>query len=153
MLSKVVQGEKLVIIDASNLVLGRLASVIARLLLSGESVVVVNAEKAVITGARSAIIDDAHAKLEIRTLGSKSKSPKHPRRPDGIVRRTVRGMLPRDKQKGKDAFSRLRVHIGVPEDVDASAVVRPKVAESRSMIRLTTVGEVAQSMGWKPLGE
>jgi len=149
-LAKTVRGENTVIIDASNLVLGRLASIVAKRLLSGESVVVVNAEKAVVTGARSSIFADAHAKLEIRTLGSKKKSPKHPRRPDGIVRRTVRGMLPRDKQRGKDAFSRLRVYIGVPEDVDTTKVLRTKAAESRSMTRPTTVGEIAQSIGWKP---
>jgi len=148
-LAETLPAEKAVIIDASNLVLGRLASIVAKLLLSGRSVVVVNAEKAVVTGARSMILEEAHSRLEIRTLGSKSKSPRHPRRPDGILRRTVRGMLPRDKEKGKEAFSRLRVHIGVPEEVDTSTVMRPRGAESRSMIRLTTVGEIAQSMGWK----
>jgi large subunit ribosomal protein L13 len=139
------------VIDASNLILGRLASLVAKHLLSGETVVVVNAEKAVVSGARSSILKEAQARLEIRTLGSKSKSPKHPRRPDGIVRRTVRGMLPRGKEKGKDAFSRLRVYIGVPKNLDTATVIRPEGAESRSMIRLTTVGEIAQSMGWKPL--
>lgn len=143
--------EKLIIIDASNLVLGRLASIVAKHLLSGESVVVVNAERAVVTGARTMILGEAHSRLGTRTLGSKSKSPKHPRRPDGIVRRTVRGMLPREKEKGKGAYSRLRVYIGVPEDIDTASTVRPKEAENRSMIRLTTVGEIAQSMGWKPM--
>jgi len=140
-----------IIIDASNLILGRLASIVAKHLLSGRSVVVVNAEKALVTGARSSILEEAHAKLEIRTLGSKSKSPKHPRRPDGILRRTVRGLLPRDKEKGKDAFSRLRVYIGVPENIDTATVIRPKAAENRSMTRSTTVGEIAQSMGWRPM--
>jgi len=150
-LAETLPAEGPIIIDASNLILGRLASIVAKHLLSGRSVVVVNAEKALVTGARSSILGEAHARLEIRTLGSKSKSPKHPRRPDGIVRRTVRGMLPRDKEKGKDAFFRLRVYIGVPEDVDTAIVVRPKAAESRSMTRLTTVGEIAQSMGWRPM--
>jgi len=150
-LAKTIPTEKPVIIDASNLVLGRLASMVAKNLLSDKAVVVVNAEKAVVTGARSSILKDAHARLKIRNLGSKSKSPKHPRRPDGIVLRTVRGMLPRDKEKGKLAFSRLRVYIGVPEDIEASTAIKPKRAESRSMIKLTTVGEIAESMGWRPM--
>ena len=149
-MAKTLLAEKPVVIDASNLILGRLASIVAKHLLSGESVVVVNAEKAVVTGERSSILKEAHTRLEIRTHGSKSKSPKHPRRPDGIIRRTVRGMLPREKEKGKAAFSHLRVYIGVPGDIDTPTAVRPRMAESRSMIRLTTVGEIAQSIGWKP---
>ena len=43
------------IIDASNLLLGRLASIIAKRLLSGEEIIVVNAEKAVISGNRENI--------------------------------------------------------------------------------------------------
>lgn len=149
-MAKTVSEKKLVIIDASNLILGRLASVVAKYLLSGKSVVVVNAENAVVTGERKSIVKEAHARLEIRTLGSKTKSPKHPRRPDGLIRRTVRGMLPRDKPRGKDAFSRLKVYIGVPKEVDTTKTVKPKEAENKSLIRLMTVGEIAQSIGWKP---
>jgi large subunit ribosomal protein L13 len=149
-LPEAVPDVKLVVFDASNLVLGRLASITAKHLLSGGSVTVVNAEKAVVTGARLSILKAAHSRLEIRNLGSKTKSPKHPRMPDGIVRLTVRGMLPRDKTKGKDAYSRLKVFVGVPKYVDASAALRPKGAENKSMIRLITVGEIAQSIGWKP---
>ncbi len=140
---------KNVVIDASNLVLGRLASITAKHLLSGDSVVVVNAEKAIVTGSKELVLGEAHARLRIRNLGSKTKSPKHPRRPEGILRRTVRGMLPRDKPKGKDAFSRLKVYVGVPKDVDSSNAVRPEGTESNSPVRLTTLGEMAQSMGWK----
>ncbi len=41
------------VVDASGLILGRAASVIAKRLLNGESIVVVNAEKAVVTGSGS----------------------------------------------------------------------------------------------------
>ena len=142
---------KHLVIDASGLVLGRLASIAAKHLLMGTTLTIVNAEKAVVTGDRLAILKDAHKRLEIRNLGTKSKSPKHAHRPEGIVRRTIRGMLPRDKAKGKDAFSHLRVYSGAPDGVDFASAVKPREAENRSLVRLTTVGEIAQSIGWKPL--
>ena len=142
---------KHLVIDASGLVLGRLASVAAKYLLEGTMLTIVNAEKAVVTGDRLEIMREAHMELRIRNLGTKSKSPKHARRPEGIVRRTIRGMLPRDKAKGKDAFSHLRVYSGAPDGVDSASAVKPEEAENRSLVRLTTVGEIAQSIGWKPL--
>jgi len=44
------------VVDASGLVLGRAASLIAQRLLAGESIVVVNAEQAVVTGARASVL-------------------------------------------------------------------------------------------------
>ncbi len=149
-MAKPVSKEKLVIIDASNLILGRLASVAAKYLLSGKSVIVVNAENAIVTGKRTSILKEAQERLKIRNLGSKTKSPKHPRMPDGLLRRTIRGMLPRDKPRGKNALSRLKVYIGVPKEVDTTKAVKPKGAENKSLIRLLTVGEIAQNIGWEP---
>lgn len=150
-MSKDSKNGKPLVIDASGLIVGRLASVTAKHLISGDHVIIINVEKAVVTGARLAILQAAHEKLRIRNLGSKTKSPKHPRRPEGLVRRTIRGMLPMDKPKGKDAYSRLSVYIGAPETTNNEKATRPKEAENRSPVSLTTVGEIAQSIGWKPL--
>lgn len=142
------------VVDATGLILGRLASVVAKQLLMGERIVILNAEKALISGRRLSIIRAAKQRLERRTKGSKTKSPKHPRRPDGIVRRTVRGMLPWDKPRGHAAYKRLRVFIGVP--VDYAGVTPQSVPESRRSLTKTgviTIGEVAQSIGWKPAGD
>lgn len=50
------------IVDATGLVLGRLASVAAKSLLAGEEVKIVNAEKALITGSRDFIFKDLRTK-------------------------------------------------------------------------------------------
>jgi len=150
-LSKDSTYRKPLVIDASGLIVGRLASITAKHLISGNHVIIINAEKAVITGAHAAVLQAAKDKLRIRNRGSKAKSPKHPRRPEGLVRRTIRGMLPMDKAKGKDAYSRLSVFVGAPENTDHEKATRPKEAENKSPISLTTVGEIAQSIGWKPL--
>jgi ribosomal protein uL13 len=69
------------IINAEGLILGRMASIIAKKLLSGEEVIIVNAEKAVLSGKRKSKIREAKEFLEV---GYPRKGPFHYRRPDRI---------------------------------------------------------------------
>ena len=103
------------IIDAENLILGRLASFAAKSALAGEEIVIINAEKTVITGRREQIFERYKFK---RDVGDPIKGPFNPRMPDRIVRRTIRGMLPRKTLRGRDAFSKIQVFIGKPDDID-----------------------------------
>ena len=141
--------EHAIIIDAKGLVLGRMASVIARRLLQGETVIVVNAEKAVISGKKQSRVKEAKTFLEV---GHPRKGPFHPRRPDQIVRRTIRGMLPWKKPKGKQAYKRLRVFIKVPEEFRGKEVQTiPEVSADNLKCPYITVGELAKEIGWTPL--
>jgi len=104
----------MMIIDGTDLILGRMASEAAKMLLAGDTVVIVNAEKVVISGSKEAVF----AKYKkMRDCGDVYKGPFVSRMPDRLVRRTVRGMLPRKKAKGKEAFGKLSVYIGVPASV------------------------------------
>jgi large subunit ribosomal protein L13 len=107
------------IIDADNVVLGRVASVIAKRLLNGEEIVVVNAEKALILGSREHIINDY---LHKRARRHQRKGPFFPKKADQIFKRTVRGMLPYQKPRGREALKRLKVHIGVPPEFEGKKV-------------------------------
>jgi ribosomal protein L13 len=51
--------ERVAVIDATGLILGRMASHIAKRLLQGEKIIVVNAEKAAISGKRLSIVKEA----------------------------------------------------------------------------------------------
>lgn len=137
-----------IIIDASNLLLGRLSSIVAKQLLLGKYVTIVNSEKVVISGSRRSILESAKRNLRTRTLGAQSKAPKHPRRPEGIVRRTVRGMLPLDKAKGRAAYHRLRVFIEVPEALFKQGTITLPEAKARKGSVVLTVNEVAKNIGW-----
>jgi len=138
------------VIDASGLILGRMASVVAKRLLSGESIVIVNAEKATISGKRLSRVREAKAFLEV---GHPGKGPFHPRRPDQIVRRTVRGMLPHRLPKGQAAFKRLRVFLGVPlEFKDATFQTIPLADVGKLKCPYVTVGEFAKEIGYKAGG-
>lgn len=133
------------VIDASGLVLGRAASLIAQRLLKGEHVVVVNAEKAVVVGGRESILSNYR---ESRARGSVRKGPFYPRRPDRIFRRTVRGMLPYRHDRGREAFHRIMAYVGVPgefaslpRETLAPAQVRPSLRPPM------TLGEISRLLG------
>lgn len=100
------------IINAENMVLGRLSSFIAKKALLGEKVDVVNADKAVIIGSKKVILKKYNRK---RNLGEAHDKAIFPRAAERLVRRTIRGMLPYKHYKGKEAFKRVRCYIGVPE--------------------------------------
>ena len=146
LLAKLAKGQPLTVIDASDLILGRLASVVAKRLLSGESIVIVNAERAVLSGKRPSRVKEARAFLDV---GHPGKGPFHPRRPDQIIRRTIRGMLPHRQPKGQMAFKRLRVFLGVPADFkDATFQTVPEADASKLKCPYVTVGELAEEIGY-----
>ncbi len=139
----------MIIYDAEGHILGRLSSIIAKNLLEGEHVTVVNAEKAVISGNRKAIVIHYHKRVK---RGDPHKGPFFPRTPDGIFRRSVRGMLPMKKPKGKEAYKRLRVHIGVSEKLKNKEDSFQKVkaaAASRLKTKSVTLGKLSIDLGAK----
>ncbi|MEM4188407.1 MAG: 50S ribosomal protein L13 [Candidatus Hadarchaeum sp.] len=139
----------MIIIDGKDLVLGRLASFSAKRLLEGEKVVVLNAEQVIISGSKDATLESYQAWLETRNVANPRKGPQHPKRPEDIVRRAVRGMLPYDKPKGREAFRRLRVYVGVPEEFTGKEVTRVPRASlaDLSTRRFIRVGELSKLLG------
>jgi large subunit ribosomal protein L13 len=139
------------IVDAKGLILGRMASIVAKRLLQGETIIVLNAEKAAISGKRLSLVKGAKTFLEV---GHPRKGPYHPRRPDKIVRRTIRGMLPRKKPKGQQAYKRLKVYLGAPlefNDKEIQTLVEASAEKLKSPY--ITVGELAKEIGWTPEAE
>jgi large subunit ribosomal protein L13 len=133
------------VVDATGLVLGRAASLIAKRLLNGETIVVVNAEKSVVTGSRTQIV--AHY-TAARARGSVRSGPHFPRYADRIFRRTVRGMLPHLKTGGKNAYRRLVVHMGVPEEWKSAKLEVLEGAKARPALRPpVTLAEVTVLLG------
>ena len=102
------------IIDANNLILGRLGTFAAKKALLGEKVEIVNCEACVVTGARDKIFGDYDKFLK---MGIPAKGPFTHRMPDRFVKRSIRGMLPYKKERGRIAFKNIRCHIGVPDNL------------------------------------
>jgi large subunit ribosomal protein L13 len=107
------------IIDADGLILGRLATRLAKDLLKGENITVINCEKAIITGSPDAIVERFSEKRE---RGDPNKGPFYPRYPNKLFKRVVRGMLPRKKDKGRQALRRLKVYVGNPDELTGEKV-------------------------------
>ena len=136
-------------VDASGLIAGRLCSIVARELLSGKRVIVLNAEKAVLSGRRSTVFRLWQERLELSSRVNPLYGPIHPRRPDKILRRMVRGMVPKTKSKGDVAMHRLRVYMGVPEKY--TGVKTSKIEDAlplRPLSLYTTIAELSKNIGW-----
>jgi large subunit ribosomal protein L13 len=136
----------MVVINGENLILGRLASHVAKLLLSGEEVTIVNAEHTIISGSKKSIIKDYYQK---RNVGTARKGPFYPRMPDKIVKRTVRGMIPYKKSSGKDAYKKLKVYIGVPKDLKTKDILTVEGASAKGKVKYIELGEVSRELGAK----
>jgi large subunit ribosomal protein L13 len=143
-------SDKVLVVDAEGAILGRLATTVAKSLLDGYKVYVVNAEKAVVSGNPQMVIESYRIWLEIKTLRNPYKwSPKRPRNPIAIVKKAVKGMLPKDSWRGVEAFKNLKVYIGFPEELKKYNVVKVAYTSSRLSKGFITVGEIAKMLGWK----
>jgi len=135
-----------IIVNAEGLILGRMCSKVAKRLLNGEEIVIVNAEKAVLSGKRKNKIAEAKEFLEV---GAPERGPFHYRRPDRIVVKTVRGMLPVKQAKGKNALAKLRVFMGVPRELKDQKTETVKDALSAKLKGpQLTLAELAKEIGW-----
>lgn len=142
--------ESIVVIDATNCIAGRICSHVSKLLMEGHRVAVVNAENAMLSGNRYKTIELYKEHLSINSVTNPIHGPFHPRRPDTILSKMVRGMVPKRKPGGAAAFKRLRVYMGVPERIKAAKMqsfADSKITKPQSYY--VSIGEVAKQIGWK----
>jgi large subunit ribosomal protein L13 len=133
--------------DASNQILGRIATRIAKDLLKGENVSIINCEKAVISGDPKFTIKHYLKRIQ---RGDPHHGPFFPKTPQGIVRRAIRGMLPFYKPKGREAFKRLRVYVGTPEEFENKEFVRIEEADANKLrCKYISVGDLSLALGSK----
>ena len=143
--------------DATDRILGRLASLVAKQLISArkagreQRVIIYNAAHAVVSGPRTRVLANYDTKYK---LNHARKGPFYPRMPDQILKRTVRGMLPYQKNSsGRAALRDLRVMIGKPSNLsgdelpdghawgDTGPIDRPLP------LKFVRLGEISSSLG------
>ena len=143
--------------DATDKILGRLASLVAKQLISArkagreQRVIIYNAEHAVVSGPKTRVLANYDGKYK---LNHARKGPFYPRMPDQILKRTVRGMLPYQKNSsGRGALRDLRVLIGKPPNLsgeelpdghawgDTGPIDRPLP------LKFVRLGEISSSLG------
>jgi large subunit ribosomal protein L13 len=144
------QQNKLIVVDGTNCISGRLCSKVSKLLLQGNRVSVVNSEKVMVSGNKYEVIESYKDKLEVSSVTNPIHGPFHPRRPDTIITKMIRGMVPKRKPSGMQAFKRLRVYIGVPDELKNSTMQTfddAKITKQQSFY--ISMGDVAKQIGWK----
>ena len=134
------------IIDCTNLILGRVATYAAKQALEGESVMLINCEKAIITGNKKLLLFNF---IERQHKGHAFKGPFYPKMADRIVKRVIRGMLPYRQERGKKAYSRIRCYLGVPVEFEKKkAETLPKANYSKlKTLNFITVNDLSKSVG------
>lgn len=136
----------MLIINAENLIVGRLASYAAKRALMGEKIAIVNSEKAVITGKRKDILAKYSRKIK---MGHPFAGPFVSRMPDRLLRRIIKNMLPHDRTRGRIAFKKVMCYTGIPYEFEAKKLEtlnQFNVAKTKSLSHLS-IEEISRNLG------
>ena len=138
----------MMIIDAKDLIVGRIATVAAKNALLGQEVMILNCEKAIITGTKANIVEKFKRK---RSMGTHAVGPFFARTPDRMVKKIIRGMLPYKQAKGDAAYKRIKCYNGIPEAFNGKEIITLVEANVSKMsnLKFMTVGNVAKILGNK----
>ena len=136
------------IIDAKDMILGRLCSQVSKKLLMGEKVDVINCEECAVTGNKSAILNEYITRLHRK---APTKGPFFYKRPDFFVKRAIRGMLPFKHSRGREAFKNLKCHIGVPESLKDDKIFDIKIGNIDKLheVHYLKVKDICRAVGGK----
>jgi large subunit ribosomal protein L13 len=133
------------VIDADGAIVGRLASHVAKRAMEGERFAIVNAEKAIVTGSKAHLVSFYKRKTSFkRQIGGKN----FPKRPDRVLKRTIRGMVPRKTYRGRNAISRVRVYMGVPKEFEGKAKKVVSLSKDQ-LLKFQYLGDVCEEIGWQ----
>ena len=136
------------IIDAKDTILGRLSSYVAKQALLGRKVDVINCEECVVSGRKHAILDEYLRRLDRKAPG---KGPFFYRRPEMLVKRTIRGMLPFKRARGREAFENIKCHLGFPEELknEKSLRIESMSAETLQSAGYLKIKDICKAVGGK----
>ena len=156
------------VLDASNLVLGRLASETAKILLGKENKVtgkdsegnlktvnvkpedtifIINAEECIITGDPKVTTKRYLSRIHKKVLTNPRRGPFHARQPEEIVKRAVRGMIGWKKPSSHKVYSRLRVYVDSPnEKISKQAISFTHISADKTLSKRITVGELGRRL-------
>lgn len=156
------------VLDANNLVLGRLASESAKLikgkpvkttgttpdgkvvtpeLKAGDTLIIINAEKAVITGDPLKTTKRYLQRIHMKVNTNPRRGPFMPRQPEEIVRRAVRGMIKFRTPSGRAAYKRIHVYSGVPKaEYKTQAIRFNHITADNMLCKRITVGDLGRRL-------
>lgn len=121
--NKATANKEWVVVDATDMVLGRLASAVAKILRGkhkpnftphadcGDNVIVINAEKVRLTGNKMS--DKVYVSHSGYPGGQRLQSPAElmAKYPERVVEKAVKGMLPKNRL-GRAVYGNMKVYVG-----------------------------------------
>jgi large subunit ribosomal protein L13 len=138
----------MIVINAKNLLLGRLGTYVAKKALIGEEVIVANCNDIYVSGKKSEVLAKYR---QYRARGVHSKGPFYPRRVDFFVKRALRGMLPYKTSRGREALARIKCYVGVPKLAEGKEMMTIEEAQVSKLpnMKYISVKEICQHLGGK----
>ncbi|CAO1632195.1 unnamed protein product [Parajaminaea phylloscopi] len=148
-----VQSSTPIIVDGKGHLLGRLASVVAKEILSGQKVTIVRCEEINVSGSFFRNKLKMHAYLHKRHVVKPSRSgPFHFRAPSRVFYKAVRGMVPHKTARGAAALERLKLYEGMPPPYDRKKkMVIPaalRVLRLKPGRKYATIKRISHEVGW-----
>lgn len=140
-----------VIIDATDLILGRMSAYVAKQAILGNQIDIVNCEECVIKGTKDSILENYRQKF---SRGTHAKGPFMFKKPNFFVKRTIRGMIPYRRGRGKEAFKSIKCYIGVPENMKEQEFktyddINVLKRQSSRALKYMKLKELCRYLGWK----
>ncbi len=138
------------VINGEDLIVGRVASYVAKnILKDNEEYYIYNAEKMVFSGNMKVLLAKYVMRRAIKNKANPEHSPHWPKRPDLLVKRIIRGMLPYDKPTGKKIYKKIKVYIGNDEKLNGVNVEFNESYNKAKLDRYVTVKELSQALAYK----
>lgn len=137
------EKEKTFVIEGKNAVLGRIAAFAAKKALQGYDVAICNCDDVIIVGNPKSIVEHYHVRLG--RGGHSQKGIYFPRTTERIMKRTVRGMLPRDKKRGRDAWARVKCYTDTPKEFEEKNKL--VIAKKELLRNFITLKELSKLLG------
>merc|ERR1712098_478361 len=145
--------EKVILIDGSGHLMGRLASTIAKTILNGQRIVVVRCEEINVSGNFYRNKLKVFEYLRKRMNTNPSRGPYHFRAPSKCLFKVVRGMIPHKTKRGMEALNRLKLFDGIPTPYDKQKrMVVPsalRVLKLKPGRKYCQIGRLSHETGWK----
>jgi len=135
---------KTIIYSGDGAILGRLGTEVAKDLLKGHSVNVIHSEKVIISGKKDLIVEEVKQKRKMGSGGS-MKGPKFIKQSDRLLKRMIRGMLPWEKTKGREAYKRLKCFVGDGKLSDEELKGVKKLSHKKPL-KYTTISEIVGAL-------
>jgi len=136
------------IIDAKDLIVGRLGTFVAKQALLGEKIDIINSELAVITGKKEMVLAKYKQKAD---RGVPAKGPHYRRQADRFLKRLIRNMLPFKQERGKTAFKNIMCWRGVPPEFEGKETTKVPGASIEKVphFRYVKIKDIVKHLGGK----